>query len=292
MFKNRINLISSLIVLACLLISISMFASAYASIEQVTNSAKEKTSEVMSPSPTPSLTQKTLTPATTSLPYAAEIVSIPSWRNSEQTGVLFSNNTGNFLKLSCTVRQHAPDGTYLSEVKVTSDFIPPKSHFVSVLSLEAITGLTINDLRMESVPSQSMLHFILVTVNNITMTTTDVSGNLAVPKFSNGKAIPTLNGKLLNTGTETFGETGTGQEGFFTPTIIRIQILKRTANGGLTLVGDVDTQHYHENASISPIPPPNENGKFSIALWDNITITDSAKAIIDGEINVVAQKLP
>jgi len=298
MFKKRLNHISNLIILACLLISTTIAIPACDKIEQATSSVKEKASEVMAPPPTPSPTQKTPTSATTSPPYTAEIIYIPSWRDYVQTGVLFSNNTGDFIKLSCTVREHAPDGTYLAEITVTSDFILPQKHFVAWLSSDTITGLTVSNLQVVNVPT--MPHFILATMNNITITTTDTGTNLSYSRVSNGEAIPTLHGKLLNIGTETFGETGTGQENWFTPTFIRVQILKRTANGGLTLVADLDTQHvnlahFPQNPKgmnyINPIPPPNESINLTTLLWDNITIIDSAKGIIDGEINILAQKL-
>jgi hypothetical protein len=70
--KNHLNHISSLIILTCLLATITITASACASVEQATNSVKNKASEVMSQLNSSSNNTSTLTPPSSS--YPADII--------------------------------------------------------------------------------------------------------------------------------------------------------------------------------------------------------------------------
>jgi hypothetical protein len=81
-----------------------------------------------------------------------------------------------------------------------------------------------------------------------------------------------------------------------TPTSVSIQVLKHTADGSLTLIsGDRLCSSARAGAtndwgSQSPTPPPGEKVKFYTQLWGDITIVDANKAVINGEITIIARK--
>jgi hypothetical protein len=204
--------------------------------------------------------------STTSKPplFTAELTVVPS---SGENAVLFFNNTNGFEKFSCNVELHATDGSFISTTQVISDFVPPKTHLITRLPpsffppkgmspSDVTNGLTITSLQIYNVTNYPQ--FASMTLKNLVLSPVNTSNNTY-----------TLTGRLYNNGQQ------------FSPMYTRIQILKRSTDSNLILVG--------EDAYGITVPPTGEFVDFSIQLSDSITIIDSANGIIDGEIPIVIQ---
>ena len=77
--------------------------------------------------------------------YEANIIDLHNYKAGvgypDTYGVLFTNNTTYHNILTCTIRQLNPDGSFLSDYDVKSDYpIPPNSHYVEILPSNTITG--------------------------------------------------------------------------------------------------------------------------------------------------------
>lgn len=252
-------------------------------------------SYIQSPHPTSNVhgisSTTTLPNSTTTsiVQYSATIITTYDYGNSsERLAILFNNNIASYSKYSCVVRTHNPDGSFLSEYNVTSNFIAPNSHSIYFLNipLSNAQGITIVNLQRIGVPIDQEPRFIKLLLNNLTIST--INGNLV------------LSCKMINTGYE---DTGTGTQGNgYVPNNISIQILKAVTDGSFALISNPD---FH-NLSL----PAGEFTNINIPIWDNITIVQDAQdafiknsnnsnvinpnasnPIIDGEINIIAYYL-
>lgn len=233
-----------------------------------------------------------ITPSTTTAalpPFTANLITIPNYNNwgNARKGILFFNNQNNFFKFSCDLRQHDTNGNFLSDFNMTSDFVPPYSHFVSIFpdDINALNGISINKTTISGVLVKNQPQFINLSVSNI---------HTQIFEYSNTKSVTVFAGTLFNTGTGTINLVNGASGNGLTPIKVNIQILKRSSDGGLTFAGGVRTYSSPQGAAdniggaLSPMPPPNEKVSFYTPLWQDITITDGVHAMIDGEITLIA----
>jgi hypothetical protein len=209
--------------------------------------------------------------------YTANLIKIRDYAIQgapECDAVLFFNNTKVYECLSCTIRQHNADGSFLSDYKVESGFIPPHTHLITILPVNTITGIpgiltglivgaTANGISIYNIPNQtpiniSFTNIYLKNMGNYTLLCGQLTSNSEIP-----------------------------------PNVyisFSAQILTRSSDGSLTLVGTLSD--HLENANY--LPPQGEFMNYNIQLWDNqnVTIIDASKGIINGEINIVAHTCP
>jgi hypothetical protein len=225
--------------------------------------AKTITTSQTTPSITIPLTSPIQSSITTSNApeFTANIVTIndPYYSN----GIIFYNSTSAFLSFSCTVRQHDTDGSFLSDENVQSNFVPPHSHLVTVLSDLVLHSPTIVNLQPIDPPNGWQIFSMSV------------------------KDIQTESITLSNSNTPTLFLEGTLFNNSSVTPNIRMQILSNTSSGNLTIVGFGDVIYSNPLTGTQvPVPPPGESVKFYTPLIQPIHIEDSTNAIIDGEINV------
>ncbi len=223
----------------------------------------------------------TTSPITKIEPFTASIITFLNLEAKKQYAVIFTNNTQNIFKFSCTIRQHDNNGNYLSDYSVTSDFVPANTHYVYVLPREIAKGLTISDPQIVGVSPSAQPKFAIISISNLSIVPELAGDNRGINSFSY------ITGTLLNTGTVNFG-TGVSGEGI-TPKSIIIQILKRTYDSGFTLAASSEALSSPEvNGVRITMPPPGEHVVFYIPLYESVIIKDAQKAIIDGEITILA----
>ena len=260
--------------------SITQLTSSYVSTQTTTPTKTTPTQNSLTmPKTSPIPTQQTTIAITTKVtPFTANIIKVNDKFSDDRYGVLFTNNTTNYFRFSCTIIQHDANGSYLSDYSVTSSFVPPNSHVVTILPEDIINGLTMTNLQIFNTPVNPSLQFGNMSISNIRTVpevTTDNRGD---------KSFAFLTGKLIN-------NSG------IKPASISIQILKRNTDGSLSLAGNsFVTSGGGGNLGSSPsiisnaipIPPSGESVIFYLPLWQDITIKDGQNAVIDGEIVIVA----
>jgi hypothetical protein len=218
--------------------------------------------------PSPILTSTTTDEAPE---FTADIITLndPYYSN----GILFYNGTDHFQQLSCIIRQHDTDGSFISDENVNSGFIAPHSHLVTVLSDHILHSPTIVDLQPAQMPTWQFATLVIKDIDIETIA--DWSGS---QRDSYGRPIGQttfLVGTLLNPSGLPFSWDA-----------ITLQILIPTPNGTLTLLQIGSVYSNPIKGTAAPIPPQGESVKIYIPLTQSVTIKDSANAIIDGEINI------
>lgn len=211
--------------------------------------------------------------------FTASLITLKNSVGKNNYAVLFANNRNAYSKFSCIIRQHDSNGSYLSDYNLTSDIALPNSHLFAWLPNEVNKGLTIENLQLVPVPP---FRSCVMELSNISIVP-DVPAN-----GTGDKTISFLSGTLLNTGLLD-PIAGTGGSIGVTPKSISIQILARNVDGNLTLAGrDSPYSTPYWARKESPMPPPNEKIVFYIPLSQKVSIIDAQKAVIDGEISVIA----
>ena len=210
---------------------------------------------------TSNTTQTQITPM-----YDATIIKLHAYNAGvgypDTYGVLFTNNANYTNILTCTIRQRNPDGSFLSNYDVKSDYpIPPNSHYIEILPSNTITGtpsiinLAATLYTYSSYPRVSFTNLKIVTNNSTNENFDSLSGTLN-----------NINENVTPVSTQLF---------------LDIQVLKRTTDNSLTLAGSYST-------GLIINLPPGEFSNLSIPLGQDVTIEDAQNGIIDGEITIIA----
>jgi len=234
--------------------------------QTVTVTVTPSTSATPNPSPTTIIPTSETAQTHVAPMYDASIIKLHAYNAGvgypDTYGVLFTNNATYCNILTCKIRQRNPDGSFLSDYDVKSDYpIPPNSHYVEILPPNTITGtpsiinLVATPYSYSSYPTISFINLKIVT-NNI-----------------NNRNIESLSGTLNNINKNVTPAS--------TQLFLYIQVLKRTPDNSLTLAGSY--------SPLGPIIlPPGEFSNLSIPLGQDVTIEDAQNGIIDGKITIIA----